>query len=325
MTKGALIAVLAALLAMLGGWAYFIFNSKARPARPEIGSSAPAKAAGLGAWVEEVVFREEPDPAKAIDMLEADAVQVYALGLNDPELYRKIQSSRALQHDISYGSTAELSFNPVGPTFPKTGELNPFSVPAIREATNWLIDRDHIVEEIYGGLAVPKYLPLTSAFPDYARVADEARQIELQYAYKTERAKAVITREMKKLGADASNGKWTYRGKPVRLIFLIRSDDHQRREIGDYIATLFESVGFVVDRQYKTASEASPIWVLGDPADGRWHFYTGGWVTLVVNRDQADNFDFYYTSRGRPDPLWQAYKPDPKFDKIAERLRNGAY
>jgi peptide/nickel transport system substrate-binding protein len=325
MTKGARIAVLAALLAMLGGWAYFIFDSKARPARPEIGASAPAKVAGLGAWVEEVVFREEPDPAKAIDMLEADEIQVYALGLNDPELYRKIQSSRALQHDISYGSTAELSFNPVGPTFPKTGELNPFSVPAIREATNWLIDRDHIVEEIYGGLAVPKYLPLTSAFPDYARVADEARQIELQYAYKPERAKEIINREMKKLGADASNGKWTYRGKPVRLIFLIRSDDHQRREIGDYLATLFEGVGFVVDRKYKTASEASPIWVLGDPADGRWHFYTGGWVTLVVNRDQADNFDFYYTSRGRPDPLWQAYKPDPKFDKIAERLRNGAY
>ncbi|HEY2988485.1 MAG TPA: ABC transporter substrate-binding protein [Candidatus Binatia bacterium] len=324
MTRPLRVAALVALLSGLAGGAYLLFNSRAAPVKSDVATAKP-NAAGTGAWVDEVVFREEGDPAKAIDMMEAGEVQVYALGLNDPELYRKIQSSRALQHDISYGSTTELSFNPVGPTFPKTGELNPFSVPAIREALNWLIDRDHIVEEIYGGLAVPKYLPLTSAFPDYARVADEARQIELQYAYKPERAKEIIDREMKKLGASLANGKWSYRGKPVRLIFIIRSDDHQRREIGDYVSTLLEDAGFVVDRQYKTASEASPIWVLSDPADGRWHFYTGGWVTLVVNRDQADNFDAYYTSRGRPDPLWQAYKPDPKLDKLAERLRNGDY
>lgn len=325
MKKGARLAlfVLALLLVGLGG--YFLLSSGARPLPSPVAAPTSDKAPRSGAWVDEVVFREEGDPAKAIDMMEAGEIQVYALGLNDPELYRKIQSSRVLQHEISYGSNTELTFNPAGPTFGKTGELNPFSVPAIREAVNWLIDRDHIVEEIYGGLGIPKYLPLTSAFPDYARLADEARQLELRYAYNPDKAKAAIAAEMKKLGATSSNGKWFYRGKPVRLIFIIRSDDHQRREIGDYVARLLEDAGFAVDRQYKTATEASPIWVLGDPADGRWHLYTGGWVTLVVNRDQADNFDFYYTSRGRPDPLWQAYKPEPKFDKLAERLRNRDY
>ena len=325
MKKGARRALLLLVLVLLGLGGYFILNSGTRPLQLQGAAPKPTGSARLGAWVDEVVFREEGDPAKAIDMMEAGEIQVYALGLNDPELYRKIQSSRVLQHEISFGSNTELTFNPAGPTFAKTGEFNPFHVPAIREAINWLIDRDHIVEEIYGGLAIPKYLPLTSAFPDYARLADEARQLELRYAYNPDRGKAVIAGEMKKLGANLVNGKWSYKGKPVRLIFIIRSDDHQRREIGDYIARLLEDAGFVVDRQYKTATEASPIWVLGDPADGRWHLYTGGWVTLVVNRDQADNFDFYYTSRGRPDPLWQAYKPDAKFDKIAERLRNRDY
>jgi peptide/nickel transport system substrate-binding protein len=325
MKKGVRVALLLSLLVLLGLGGYFFLNSAARPMKSESAQPKPSNATRSGAWVDEVVFREEGDPAKAIDMMEAGEIQVYALGLNDPELYRKIQSSRVLQHEISYGSNTELTFNPAGPTFAKTGELNPFHFPAIREAINWLIDRDHIVEEIYGGLAIPKYLPLTSAFPDYARLADEARQLELRYAYNPDAAKAAITREMKKLGATLGNGKWTYRGRPVRLIFIIRSDDHQRREIGDYVATLLEDAGFVVERQYKTPTEASPIWVLGDPADGRWHLYTGGWVTLVVNRDQADNFDFYYTSRGRPDPLWQAYKPDAKFDKLAERLRNRDY
>jgi peptide/nickel transport system substrate-binding protein len=325
MAKKARITLLAAMAIALGGAAYFFFDTAARPRAAKIVEPKTLGGVRTGAWVDELVFSEEGDAAKAIDMMEAGEVQVYAQGLHDTELYRKVQSSRVLRHEISYGSNYELAFNPAGPVFRKTGEVNPFAVAAIREAINWLVDRDHIVEEIYGGLALPKFLPLSTAFPDYARVADEARQIELEYAYKPERGKEVIDREMRKLGATQAGGKWNFGGKPVRLIFLIRSDDRQRREIGDYTAAVLEDAGFVVDRQYKTPSEASPIWVLSDPADGRWHLYTGGWLTLVVNRDQADNFDYYYTSRGRPDPLWQAYKPDPQFDKIAERLRNGDY
>ena len=110
----------------------------------------------------------------------------------------------------------------------------------------------------------------------------------------------------------------------MRLIFLIRTED-QRREIGDYVATLLENVGFIVDRQYKTAAESSPIWIGGNPADGRWHIYTGGWVSLAIDRDQADMFNGYYTPRGRPDPLWQAYKPSPRLDKVAEILDRRDY
>lgn len=321
MTTRARLALLAAVLVIVAT-AYLVLDS--RPGAPdvEVAELEKAAAARTGAWVDEVVFREEADPAKATDMMEAGEIQAYAAGINDPELYRKIQSSRSMQHEISYGSTTELSFNPVGPVFPRSNELNPFHVPAIREAVNWLIDRDHIVEEIYRGLAVAKYLPITGAFPDYARLADVARQLELQYAHNPDKAREVITREMKKLGAELTRDRWQYQGKPVRIVFLIRPDDHQRREIGDYVATLLDDLGFVVERQYKTATEASPIWVQGDPADGRWHIYTGGWVTLAIDRDQADNFDFYYTRRGRPDPLWQAYTPEPRFDKVAEQLRN---
>ena len=143
-------------------------------------------------------FREEADRAKAINMFEAGEIDVYGLGITDPELYRRIQASRVVQYEISYGSSSELTFNPVGPTFPKTGELNPFHVPAIREAINWLVDRDYVAEEIYGGLAVPRYLPLTTAFPDYARLADVARRLELHYSYDPEKAKAIIAKEMAK-------------------------------------------------------------------------------------------------------------------------------
>ena len=274
--------------------------------------------------VEEVVFIEEPDFDKTIGMMEAGEVHLYASGTSVPDRKRRISASQEMTYDVSYGSYTELTFNPVGPTFPATGQLNPFHSPAIREAMNWLVDRDHIVEEIYGGLAVPRYLPLNTAFPDYARLADVARALEISYAHDPERARAVITREMEKLGARLRDGVWYHQGKPVRLIFLIRVED-ERRDTGNYVATLLEDMGFEVDRQYKTAAEASPLWIGGDPAEGRWHLYTGGWISTAISRDQAGNFNFFYTPRGRPEPLWQAYTPAPELDEVADILGRRDY
>ncbi len=274
--------------------------------------------------VDEVVFVEEPGSAKAVRMLEAGDMHVWGFRLPDPELVLRVKASPVMGYETSYGSTIELTFNPVGPMFPKTGKLNPFHIPAIREAINWLIDRAYIAEEIYGGLAVVRYFPLSTAFPDYARLAHIARALEIKYGHNPAKAKAIITEEMKKLGATLVGGKWHYRGEPVKLIFLIRPED-KRREVGDYVAGLLEDLGFVVDRQYKRAAEASPIWIGSDPAEGRWHLYTGGWISTVISRDQAGNFNFYYTPRGRPELLWQAYTPSPELDRIADILHRRDY
>ncbi|MCS7216635.1 MAG: ABC transporter substrate-binding protein [Candidatus Bipolaricaulota bacterium] len=270
-----------------------------------------------GAWVDEVVFTEEPTRAKGIDMLIAGAIDIYAFAIPERDLVKKIIEN--LHYAVSYGSYNELTFNPYGPEF-KDGRLNPFYLKEVREAVNWLIDRDYIVQEFYGGVgAVPRYLAITPSFPDYARLAATARALELKYAPNPEKAKAVIFEKMKELGAELKDGKWYYKGAPVVLKFLIRVED-ERRLIGDYVATLFEKLGFEIERMYKTAREASPLWIGADPADGTFHVYTGGWVTTAISRDQGGNFDFFYTKRGRPDPLWQAYKPDPEFDQISERL-----
>ena len=274
--------------------------------------------------VEEVVFIEEPDYDKVLGRIEAGEVDLYASGTSDPARQRLIQASPVMTQDISYGSYTELTFNPVGPTFPKTGKLNPFSVPAIREAMNWLVDRNHIVEEIYGGLAVPRYLPLNTTFPDYARLSVMARGLEIRYGHDPEQARTLIAGEMQKLGATLQDDKWHYQGEPVRLIFLIRTED-ERREAGDYIASLLEDSGFTVDRQYKTAAEASPIWIGGDPEEGQWHLYTGGWISTAISRDQAGNFNFFYTPRGRPELLWQAYTPAPELDDVADTLGRRDY
>ena len=84
MTKGARIAVLVLLLAVLGAGAYFTLKSGIRPAKPATAESTATQSPRLGAWVDEVVFREEADRAKAINMFEAGEIDVYGLGITDP-------------------------------------------------------------------------------------------------------------------------------------------------------------------------------------------------------------------------------------------------
>ncbi|NMC00797.1 MAG: ABC transporter substrate-binding protein [Chloroflexi bacterium] len=283
----------------------------------------PVKVDRKGAWMDTVIFVEEPSADAAVNRLEVGELDVYAYSVSNPEIAAKVEASPNLDAYSSSGSYNELTFNPSGPEL-ANGTLNPFAVPAIREAMNWLIDRNYLAQEIMGGMAMPRWTAFNIASSDYARLADVNRKLELKYAYNKEKAQEVISAEMEKLGATLVDGKWQYNGAPVTLIGLIRVED-ERRDIGDYVANQLEDIGFTVTRDYKTGAEASPLWMRGNPADGLWHFYTGGWITTVVPRNLADNFSFFYTNRGLGVPLWQAYVNDPEFYELSERLENSDF
>lgn len=293
--------------------------------------SAPSGVAGRhadsserrGAWVDEVVFVRESDGAKVVNQIERGVLHLYAEGISNPLLYRRIKDSQKAGYDMSRGSSAELTFNTAGPYF-ASGRPNPFHNRRIREAFNWLLDRRYIADEIYGGLAEPRVVPIAGAMPDYSRLAESVRALELRYQHDPRRARAVIGSELEAMGAYRRNGRWVYDGQPIEIRILIRTED-ARGQVGDYIANLLEDTGFVVQRLYRRAEEASRVWISGDPISGEWHLYTGGWVSTVINRDLAGEFDFFYTARGRPEPLWQTYEPDAEFDEIAERLSRRAY
>ncbi len=278
-----------------------------------------------GAWVDTIIFVEEPDTNIAVSRLEAGDIDVFAYNVSEPEPAQKIYEltdAGVLKYYTSYGNYNELTFNPV-PTF-EDGRLNPFGNPKIREAMNWLVDRDYVAQEISGGMARPRFVPINYASKDTALLADVIAEISLKYAYNPEKAKEVITAEMEAMGAELVDGKWTYKGEPIVLVALIRTED-ERLEIGDYVSTLLEDVGFTVDRQYKTSAEAATCWLRSEPATGCFSFYTGGWVTTAISRDEGSNFSFFYTARGYPVPLWLAYTPSEEFDTVAERLEISDY
>jgi peptide/nickel transport system substrate-binding protein len=287
-------------------------------------TAAPPPVTRKGAWVDRLIFTSIDQADAAVKQIQAGDIDVYAYSVSDPALLETTKADPNMSYTTAFGSYTELTFNPVGPEF-LDGRLNPFSNPKIREAMNMLMDRNYIVQEIYGGSARTKFTTLNSAFPDYAKYADVVAAIETMYAYNPEKAKEIITAEMEAMGAKLNaDGKWSYKDQVVTIIILIRTED-QRKAIGDYTANQLESIGFVVDRAYHTRSEASPIWVQSDPAEGKFYIYTGGWITTAISRDDGSNFSFFYTANDYPIPLFQAYKPTEEFNTIALKLRNNDF
>lgn len=273
-----------------------------------------------GGWLDEIVISAISSDS-AITQLNAGAIDIYANGLSSKDL-PALQAS-GLAYSTSSGLYYDIQYNPA--VF--TNGFNPFSNRKIREATNWLFDRNYINQEVYAGGALPKWFAITTQFPDYADLADTARRLEAYYAYDLEKAREVITAEMEGMGAELVDGTWHYNGEPVTLIFLIRNDsDGTRIPIGDYVAQQFEEIGFMVDRQYKTGSEASPIWIGTQPEDGQWHMYTAAWSATVLDRDQSNIFqEMYLNSSAQGLPVFLANESDPEFKELGDKLATAQF
>jgi len=295
------------------------------PAATEAPTEAPTAAPTVppttrhGGWLDEIVV-SVVGADSAITQLQAGAIDLYGSGLASSDL--PAIEAAGLKKSVEIGGTYyELTFNPA--VFTDATKLNPFSNPKIREAVNWLVDRGYINQEVYAGGGLPKFFSIVTNYPDYAELADVARRLEAKYAYNPTKADEVITAEMEAMGAVKVDGKWTYNGEPVTIIFLIRTDhDGTRKPVGDYVSNQLESIGFTVDRQYKTSSEASVLWVRGNVADGLWNLYTGAWGAGAIDRDMGDNFQFFSTAQSAYSftTLWQAYACGEEFETLADDL-----
>lgn len=276
-----------------------------------------------GAWLDTVIMIAEPSMESAVARILADDIDVYAQSGEEAEAFVTVKEE-GLSYVNTVGSYKEITFNPVLEL--NDGTLNPWGIPAVREAVNKLVDRNYIAQEIMGGLGLPKTLPLTGVFPDYANFVAVARELENKYAYDPETAGATINDAVVAAGAELVDGVLQFNGEPITSIFLIRTED-TRLQIGDYVSNQIEEyTGITVDRQYKTSSEAAPLWLQTDPADGLWHLYTGGWITTAIDRNQVTLMGDFYTPLGWPgNPLWDAYETTDEFFELADALYNSAY
>lgn len=294
---------------------------------PHLSNTDPAsgQTTRTGAWVDSVEF-SAVNSNEAISSIREGDIDMYLSGLSSTEYTEDIPNDPSLDISTNYGLYYDFTINPA--VFYDTNRVNPFAVPEIREALNWLIDRDHVNQSVYNGIALSKFFPVVTDGPDYQHYATKVAELEATYAYNPTLAESIITTEMLGLGAYKSGGIWHYLGNPVTITLLIRNDsDGTRIPQGDYLADQLEMIGFDTYRWYGRSSEFSPLWLSSDPADGLWHVYTSAWSSGAIDRDEGDSFQFFLS----PDsvygfsPLWQAYNPSPAFRDAMNELANLSY
>ena len=276
-----------------------------------------------GGWLDEIDFSVVANDS-AVTQIQAGAIDIYADGLAAADLPSIVDAG--LPYVQNNGLQYDILYNPGVCT--DTTVLNPFSNPKIREATNWLFDRNYINQEIYEGANLLKWFAITTQFPMYAALADVAARLETIYTYDPEKAIGIISDEMTAMGATKNaDGKWEFSGQPVVLNYLIRTDsDGTRKPIGEYTASQLESAGFTVNLQYKTATEAAPIWQSGIPSNCEWSIYTAAWSATIIDREEKTLYQQYYTAESTQgiQPFTSA-TPDEAFRTLANNLANGNY
>lgn len=276
-----------------------------------------------GGWLDEIDV-SVVSAESAITQLEAGTIDLYSFALASDQV--DAINAAGLKSSTSFGGNYAYMFNPA--VFDDASVLNPFSNRKIREAMNWAVDRNYLNQEIYGGGSLPKLFAISTELVEYTNLIETARALETKYAYDFDRAKAVVDEEMPAMGAELVDGKWSFNGEPITLIFLIRNDgDGTRLPMGDYFANQLEALGFTVDRQYKTSSEASPIWIGTSGSDGQWNIYTAGWLPSGLTRDEKSQVQQMYldSSVQGIEPFISNTSPDPTFKELGDRLAQGDF
>jgi peptide/nickel transport system substrate-binding protein len=272
----------------------------------------------VGAYPDEIIIFLQGDETTVVPMIETGDMQGWLWWLN-PENTELAEQSDKVNLIEAYGLYNEFWVNPLE----TTDSFNPFSIKEVREALNWLIDREYIVNELWYGRGVPKTTMFKAIGPDYARVAGDMKQLENEYEFDFEKAKAQIFAALEDAGAVIQDGMWYHNDTLLTAKLLIRIED-ERRPTGDYLASQIEQLGITVERNYKPSRDAFQLWgAFGPSKRGEWHIYTAGWISLAMQAYEDDLVWFMYS----PDngPLYDEFEPSPLLRVAMDTLNNGEY
>jgi peptide/nickel transport system substrate-binding protein len=218
----------------------------------------------------------------------------------------------------------ELNFNPA----PSTKDtINPFSAKEFRFAINKLINKQEIADTILKGYGSPKKIYLFDSSSDY----DLVRDIVDSYDWSYDQAIALekIDTAMLELGAIKNNGKWSFKNKPVTLKMAIYEGTAygEIKEVGEYVATQFEEIGFNVEKIYYDSSKKTIIFEQ-DPKDLAWNISIN--TGIYYSASKYDDSGIIYQapfmkglSGSSKEGAWN-YENE-ELDSIGKKLFNGDY
>ena len=254
--------------------------------------------------------------------IENDDMDLYLFGLKTAGA-QSLEGSETVELINAPASTLSLILNPAPAN---EGALNPFSIPEIRYAMQFLVDRSFIANDIYQGRALPM---LTNLSPlDYDQVTIFPVVSAANIRFDPEFAAQTITTAMESAGATLEAGVWNFSGSPVSIKIITRVED-ERRDIGDLIRATLEQLGFQVQPIYQPFGPATLAVYASDPKTLQWHIYTEGWGRGAPNRyDDAGINSFAAPWLGNM-PGWQEIGfwqyENESLDEMGKRLYRGEF
>ena len=273
-----------------------------------------------GPAVETLVFRAFDVDRAPLD-LQAKEMDLYYYNL-------KISAARALQEENvalyeAPASTLSLILNPAPAP---EGSLNPLSLPRVRQAMQYLIDREFVAREIYQGQAVPMLTNISPTDFDYLTIFTQVNEWGL--AYDPAYARSQIADALTDAGAQLTDGVWHFADRPLTLKFIVRVED-ERREVGNLIQNALTEAGFRVSTSYQPFAPAIQTVYTSNPADFQWHLYTEGWGRGAPQRYDYGGINAYYAPWQGNMPGWREVGywqyEHAELDTLGRRLFQGDF
>lgn len=232
-----------------------------------------------------------------------------------------------IKNDVSI-----ILFNKIGGSFgillnpsPSSNNdtINPFEFRDIRFAINFLINRNFISNEVLHGYGIPMYDPFGLFSPDYPVVMDTVESFG--FHYDPDYALKQIKKTLLAQGAKLKDEKWYFKDKPIKLKVLIRSDDLQRKVLGELVSSELDQLGFTIIKDYSDLNKAVTLTQGSDPQNFLWHVYTeafAGSTSFIKYNDAvlAQMYAPWYANMpGNQNPGFWQYR-NSTLDKITQKL-----
>ena len=201
--------------------------------------------------------------------------------------------------------------------------INPFEFRDIRFAINFLINRNFISNEVLHGYGIPMYDPFGLFSPDYPVVMDTVESFG--FHYDVDYALKQIKKTLLAQGAKLKDEKWYFKDKPIKLKVLIRSDDLQRKVLGELVSSELDQLGFTIIKDYSDLNKAVTLTQGSDPQKFLWHVYTeafAGSTSFIKYNDAvlAQMYAPWYANMpGNQNPGFWQFR-NSTLDKITQKL-----
>jgi peptide/nickel transport system substrate-binding protein len=254
--------------------------------------------------------------------IEAGNMDIYLFGLKT-EAAQDLRGTEGIELIDAPATTISLILNPAPAP---EGELNPFAIPEIRAAMQYLVDRQAIAQDIYLGAARPMITHVSPSDPDFLTIYDIDRGSGI--TYDPELARERIAEAMSAAGAELVDGVWTYEGQPVRIKLVGRVED-ERREVADLVRRELEEAGFQVAITYDPFASAVQKVYSTDPAAFEWHIYTEGWGRGAPERYDVGGVNSFNAPWLGNMPGWKEegfwQYENEELDELGQRLFRGEF